>query len=178
MNKDIERILFTKEELAERVKEIGAQINNEYAGKRPLVVGILKGSFVFLADLVREIECDIQIDFIGVSSYGSSTETSGNIKIYKDLSADISGRHLILVEDIVDSGLTLKRLSHVLNDRGAASIKICTLLSKPSRRKTQIDIDYCGFTIPDEFIVGYGLDYAEKYRNLPFIGILKREIYS
>ena len=142
------------------------------------MVGILKGSFMFFSDLVRSINMPLNIDFMAASSYGSGTETSGKVLIKKDLSVDIKGRHILLVEDIIDSGVTMSQLMAELMKREPASIRLCALLSKPSRRRIEVNIDYCGFEVPDEFLVGYGLDYAENYRNLPVIGVLKREIYS
>ena len=157
---------------------MGQQLTRDYAGKDLLVVGILKGSVMFFADLVRQINVPLNIDFMVASSYGSGTETSGSVKIKKDLDGDIKGRHVLLGEDIIDSGVTMSRLMAELAKREPASIRLCALLSKPSRRQVDVQIDYCGFEVPDEFLVGYGLDYAEKYRNLPVVGILKREIYS
>jgi len=175
---DIERIFFTEEQLRDKVRELGARITADYAGKYPLFVGVLKGSFVFMADLVRRVELDCDVDFMAVSSYGSGTTTTGAVEISKDLSHDIEGRDVVIVEDILDSGVTLSYLKKYLEVRKPASIRICTLLDKPARRRAEIYPDYTGFTCPNEFIVGYGLDYAEKYRNLPFIGVLKPEIYT
>ncbi len=175
---DIREILFSEAELKAKVAELGKQLKEDYDGKNPLVVGVMKGAFVFTADLVRAMDCPVQMDFIIAKSYGNSTQTSGSVKIIKDLENDISGRHVILVEDIIDSGVTMSKLIKMLNTRNAASIKLCALLSKPSRRQVDVTIDYCGWEVPDHFVVGYGLDYAEKYRNLPYIGILKPEIYS
>lgn len=178
LHNDIKQIYFTEETLKERVHEIGAQMAEEYADKNPIIVSVLKGSFVFMADLVREMNIFCQVDFMTVSSYGNGTKTTGAVKILKDLSYDIENRHLIIVEDILDSGVTLSYLKNYLSMRNPASIKICTLLDKPARRKADIAADYVGFICPDDFIVGYGLDYAEKYRNLPYIGGLKPEVYS
>jgi len=178
MMDDIERIFFTEEQLRDKVRELGARITADYAGKYPLFVGVLKGSFVFMADLVRRVELDCDVDFMAVSSYGSGTTTTGAVEISKDLSHDIEGRDVVIVEDILDSGVTLSYLKKYLEVRKPASIRICTLLDKPARRRAEIYPDYTGFTCPNEFIVGYGLDYAEKYRNLPFIGVLKPEIYT
>ena len=175
---DIREILFSEAELKAKVAELGKQLKEDYDGKNPLVVGVMKGAFVFTADLVRAMDCPVQMDFIIAKSYGNSTQTSGSVKIIKDLENDISGRHVILVEDIIDSGVTMSKLIKMLNTRNAASIKLCALLSKPSRRQVDVTIDYCGWEVPDHFVVGYGLDYAEKYRNLPSIGMLKPEIYS
>lgn len=178
MLNDIERVLVTEEEIQEKVKEIAAQLEADYKDKNPVFLGILKGSFVFMADLMREVNIYCDIDFMAVSSYGSSATTSGAVKINKDLSQDIGGRHVVIIEDILDSGVTLSYLKSYLMNRMPESIRICTLLDKPARRKADIKADYFGFDIPDAFVVGYGLDYAERYRNLPFIGVLKPEIYS
>ena len=174
---DIERVLFTEEELAAKVRELGAAITEKYAGKNPLFVGILKGSFIFMADLIRSIDLRCQVDFMVVSSYGSGATTTGAVKISKDLSRDIEGQDVVIVEDILDSGVTLSYLRNYLSVRKPASIAICTLIDKPARRKADICPDYVGFECPDAFIVGYGLDYDEKYRNLPYIGVLKSEVY-
>lgn len=175
---DIEKTLVTKEELDAKVQELANQIAADYEDKNPVFLGILKGSFVFMADLMRKINIYCDIDFMAVSSYGNRSTTSGAVKINKDLSQDIEGRHVVIIEDILDSGVTLSYLKSYLMNRNPASISICTLLDKPARRKADIKADYFGFDIPDEFVVGYGLDYAERYRNLPFIGVLKPEIYS
>lgn len=176
--KDVERILITEDKLCERIKELGKEISRDYSGKKILAVGILKGSVVFLADLIRNIDSEVSIDFMTVSSYGNSAQTSGVLKIKKDLDTDISGKDVLIVEDIIDSGITLSKLKEELEKRNPASLKICTLLNKPERRTAEVDVEYIGFDIPNEFIIGYGLDYAEKYRDLPFVGILKREIYE
>ncbi|MFZ5650405.1 MAG: hypoxanthine phosphoribosyltransferase [Bacillota bacterium] len=178
MHSDLREILLTEEEITAKVKELAARISEDYRGQGILVIGILKGAVIFLADLVRNITVPVNIDFMAVSSYGKASESSGVVQIIKDLDQNIEGRNVIVVEDIVDSGLTLKYLLENLSTRRPASLKICTLLDKPSRRKTDVTPDYNGFTIPDEFVVGYGLDYAEKYRNLKNIGVLKKEIYS
>lgn len=175
---DIARVYFTEEELKDKVHELGQELSREYAGKYPIFVSVLKGSFVFMADLMREVDIYCDVDFMTVSSYGRGTTTTGAVKIIKDLSYNIEGRHLIIIEDILDSGITLSYLKNYLNIRNPASIKICTLLDKPARRKADIMADYVGFICPDEFIVGYGLDYDEKYRNLPYIGVLKPEVYT
>lgn len=177
MRKDIKETLLTEEEILQKVKELGKIISEDYNGKDLLVVGILKGSVLFMADLIKNITIPCEIDFMAVSSYGNSTESSGVVRILKDLEHSIEGKDIIIVEDIIDSGVTLDYLLKYLKARKAKSIEITTLLTKPSRRKVDIDVKYCGFEIPDEFLVGYGLDYSEKYRNLPFIGILKEEIY-
>jgi len=178
MKDDINEIIFTEEELRRRIKELGEQITADYAGKSPLLIGILKGCFVFLADISRSIELDCEIRFLTASSYGFSSVTSGKVKIEKDIDFDISGRHVIIIEDILDSGITLTALCEYIMKRVPASLKICALLDKHARRQLPISVDYLGFECPDEFVVGYGLDYAERYRNLPFIASLKPEIYS
>lgn len=178
MKNDIKEVLFTEEQLRQKVDELGAQITADYRGKNPLVVSVLKGSYVFMADLTRRIDVPCTVDFMVVSSYGTGTKTSGEVQIIKDLENSIDGRDLLIVEDILDSGVTLSYLMKVLTARGANSIRLCTLLSKPDRRKVDVKIDYLGFEIPDEFVVGYGLDFAEKYRNLPYIGILKPSVYG
>lgn len=177
MNQDIERILITEEELQAHVAEIGAQISRDYAGKDPIFVGVLKGCFIFMADLMRHVTVDCAMDFMAVSSYQGTTST-GAVKITKDLSEIIEGRHLILVEDILDSGVTLNYLKNYLTVRRPASIAVATLMDKPARRKAEIYADYSCFEVPDAFVVGYGLDYNERYRNLPYIGILKSEVYE
>ncbi|QQE74581.1 hypoxanthine phosphoribosyltransferase [Brevibacillus composti] len=178
MNQDIKEILLTEEQIAGKVKELGALLSDEYRDKNPLVICVLKGAVIFMADLLRHMDIPCEMDFMAVSSYGSGMESSGMVKILKDLDASVEGRHVLVVEDIMDSGLTLSRLMELLRHRRAATVKVVTLLNKPERRKVNISPDYSGFTIPDEFVVGYGLDYAEKYRNLPFIGVLKPEVYS
>ncbi len=178
MRNDIDHILYDEAVITEKVKELGASISEDYAGKSPFLIGILKGCFVFMADLAREITLPCDIDFMAVSSYGSGTSTTGAVKITKDLNRDIEGRDVLIIEDILDSGVTLSYLKAYLSNRNPASIKICTLMDKPARRKADITADYTGFVCPDEFVVGYGLDYDEKYRNLPYIGVLKPEIYE
>lgn len=178
MKQDILEVLFTEEQLREKVAELGARITADYQGKNPLIVSVLKGSYVFMADLTRRIDTKCNIDFMVVSSYGSGTKTSGEVQIIKDIGSKIEGRDLIIVEDILDSGVTLSYLMKILQARGVNSIRLCTLLSKPERRKIDVPIDYLGFEVPDEFVVGYGLDYDETYRNLPYIGILKPEVYG
>lgn len=178
MRHDIQEVLFTEAELNERISELGEQITADYEGKSLIVVGILKGSNIFTSDLVRKINLPLKMDFMAVSSYGNATESTGVVKILKDLDRDIEGEHVLIVEDIVDSGLTLKYLKDILFTRNPASVKVCTLLDKPARRKENIKPDYLGYEVPDEFIVGYGIDYAELYRNLPYVGILKREVYE
>ena len=179
MDDDIDHILVPEEELKAKVTALGEQITRDYEGKDLLMVSILKGSVVFMADLMRAVKMPCAIDFMVVSSYGgANTSSTGLVKIIKDLDADLTGKDLLIVEDILDSGVTLHYLMQILAARGANSIRLCTLLSKPERRKIQVDVDYLGFEIPDEFVVGYGLDYAEKYRNLPYIGILKPYVYG
>ena len=175
---DLDRVLVKREDIAKAVKELGRRITEDYAGKTPVMIGILKGAVVFYSDLIREIDLPLQTEFMSVSSYGSATKTTGVVKINLDLKLDITGRDIIIVEDIVDSGMTLHYLKHHLSERGAASIRICTLLDKPARRRVDLQADYFCFTIPDEFVVGYGLDYAEQYRNLPDIGVLAPRIYQ
>ena len=165
--------MFTEEQIREKVIELGKQIENDYKGEEVLVVGILKGANVFTCDLIRQIDLDVKIDFMSVSSYGSGTESSGTVRILKDLDTDIKGRNVLIVEDIIDSGRTLSNLVKELQIREPKSLKLCTLLDKPSRRVVDVDVEYVGFEIEDKFIVGYGIDYAEKYRNLPYIGIVE-----
>jgi len=178
MPKGVKEILFSEEEIRNRVAELGAAIARDYDGTFPIFIGVLKGSFMFMADIVRSVGVDCEVDFMGISSYNNGTTTTGAVRITKDLSRDIQGRHVIIVEDILDSGVTLAYLKKYLENRDPASVKIVTLLDKPSRRKSGIVADYVGFECPNEFVVGYGLDYAEKYRNLPYVGILKPEVYS
>lgn len=178
LHDDILEILLSEEEIHAKVRELGAQITKDYAGKTPFFLGVLKGCYVFMADLTRCIDLPCTMDFMAVSSYGGGTSTTGAVRITKDLSRDIEGKDVIIVEDILDSGVTLSYLKTYLANRKPASIRIVTLLDKPARRRADIKADYCGFAVPDEFVVGYGLDYAESYRNLPYIGILKPEIYS
>ena len=165
--------MFTEEQIREKVVELGKQIENDYKGEEVLVVGILKGANVFTCDLIRQLDLDVKIDFMSVSSYGSGTESSGTVRILKDLDTDIKGRNVLIVEDIIDSGRTLSNLVKELQIREPKSLKLCTLLDKPSRRVVDVDVEYVGFEIEDKFIVGYGIDYAEKYRNLPYIGIVE-----
>lgn len=180
MRNDIKYIMISEEQIRAKVAELSKKITEDYRGKDPVLVCILKGAVMFYADLVRDIDTHINMDFMAVSSYGSGTRSSGEVEIRKDLSKPVDGRHVIVVEDIVDSGNTLSYLTRVLRSRGAASVAVCTLLDKPARRAPGITLkaDYSGFEIEDEFVVGYGLDYAERYRNLPFIGVLKPEIYE
>jgi hypoxanthine phosphoribosyltransferase len=175
---DVEEILLSSEQVQARVAELGAQLAVDYAGRDPVLVSVLKGSIIFLADLVRAMPIPLSIDLMEVSSYGASTESSGQVRILKDLSTSIEGREVVVVEDIIDTGLTLNYLLRYLHDKGPASIKICCLLDKPARRLAEIEIDYRGFTIPDRFVIGYGLDYGERYRNLPYIGVLRPSVYG
>ena len=177
MEPDIERVLLSAEELQARIREMGSELSREYRGKDPIVVGILKGVVPFYAALTQSMDIPMVQDFMCVSSY-SGTQTTGTLTIHKDLTRDITGRHVLILEDIVDSGITLKRLVEQLQTRGAASIKVCTLLDKPSGRKLTFEPDYSGFVIPGGFVVGFGLDYNGYYRNLPFVGILKKEVYA
>lgn len=181
MNKllaNIGEVLLTKEEIEQKVAELGKILSAEYAGKRPLLVCVLKGALIFVADLARAMDIPLEVDFMAVSSYGVSTKSSGVVRILKDLETGIEGRHVLIVEDIIDTGLTLKYLIENLKSRKPASIKICTLLDKPTRRRVQLKPDFCGFEIPDKFVIGYGLDFSEIYRNLPYIGVLKPEAYQ
>lgn len=178
MTNDIQEVLLSEEKLAAVIKELGSQISEDYKGKNLLMVSILKGSVVFMSDLMRAITIPCRIDFMSVSSYGSGVKTSGVVKIVKDLDIPLAGYDLLIVEDILDSGMTLSYILEVLEARGPKSVKLCTLLDKPDRRKVNIKPDYVGCEVPDEFVVGYGLDYDEKYRNLPYVGILKPEVYG
>lgn len=175
---NIGETLLTKEEIEQKVEELGKILSAEYAGKRPLLVCVLKGALIFVADLARAMEIPLEVDFMAVSSYGVSTKSSGVVRILKDLETGIEGRHVLIVEDIIDTGLTLNYLIENLKSRKPASIKICTLLDKPTRRRVQLKPDFCGFEIPDKFVIGYGLDFSEIYRNLPYIGVLKPEAYQ
>jgi len=178
LHEDVEEILLDADTIAARVAELGAQLSADYAGRDPVLVSVLKGALVFLADLMRGMDLPTSIDLMEVSSYGAATESSGQVRILKDLSQPIEGRDIIIVEDIIDTGLTLNYLLGYLADRQPASIRICCLLDKPARRLAEIPIDYVGFTIPDRFVIGYGLDYDERYRNLPYIGVLKPSVYG
>ena len=178
MYADLKKILITKEEIDKRIKELAEELDRDYAGKRPLMIAILKGSIMFYADLLRAMKTPVELDFMAISSYGNKTKSSGEVKMIKDLDRSVEGRHLVIVEDIVDSGYTLSYLKRMLYSRHPESVKICTLLDKFECRETPLQPDYKGFDIGHEFVVGYGLDYAEKYRNLPEIGILKEEIYK
>lgn len=175
---NIEKILISQEQIAAAVKDLGARISRDYAGKKPVLVSVLKGSVVFMADLMRAIDIEVSIDFMAVSSYGGGTKTSGVVRILKDLDEQLVGREIILVEDILDSGMTLSYLCDHIRARGVKSIRIATLLDKPERRQVDVTPDYSCFTVPDEFVVGYGLDFDESYRNLPFVGVLRPEAYA
>jgi hypoxanthine phosphoribosyltransferase len=166
-------VMISAEEIQQKIKELGAAISRDYAGRKPELICVLKGAMVFMSDLIRAIDLELSIDFIAVSSYGKGTSSTGEVRIIKDLDEPLAGRDIILVEDILDTGLTLNYLVNSFHARGATSVKIVTLLNKPERRKAEVDADYIGFTIPDKFVVGYGLDFAERYRNLPFIGVVK-----
>ncbi len=178
MKHDIEKVLISEEEIQEKVKELGAVLTKDYSDKYPLAIGVLKGAMPFMGDLLKRMECYLEMDFMDVSSYGNSTVSSGEVKILKDLDTSVEGRDILIIEDIIDSGLTLSYLVELFRYRKAKSIKIVTLLDKPSGRKVDLKADYIGFNVPDAFVVGYGLDYAEKYRNLPYIGVLKPEVYT
>ena len=178
MDQDILKVLYSEHEIARRIKEMGAQMFEDLQDKEPLFVSVLRGAFVFMADIVRACQVRCDVEFIAVSSYGNATTTSGAVKITHDIQQDITGRNLVVIEDILDSGNTLHFLKQYFMTKGAASISICTLLDKPSRRTKTITADYVGFVVPDEFVVGYGLDYCQKYRNLPYIGVLKPEVYQ
>lgn len=178
MREDIKEVLLDEEKINEKVKELGKKISEDYKGKDLLLVGILKGSVVFMGNLLKYIDVPCSIDFMSVSSYGNNTSTSGVVKVRKDLDTDVKGKDILIVEDIIDSGVTLKYLMGHIKERKPNSVEIITLLNKPERRKVDMNVKYTGFIVPDYFLVGYGLDYAEKYRNLPYVGILKDEIYQ
>ena len=178
MDNDILKVLYTEKQIAARVEAMGMEMYEDLKDKDPLFISVLRGAFIFMADIVRACQVRSDVEFIAVSSYGNATSTTGAVKITHDIQQDITGRHLVVIEDILDSGNTLSFLKQYFITKGAASVSICTLLDKPSRRTKAITADYIGFTVPDEFVVGYGLDYAQKYRNLPYIGVLKPEVYS
>jgi len=178
MHQDVERILFSQKEIAAKVKEVGAKISEDYAGKELVLVSVLKGSVVFMADLMRAITIPCSIDFMSVSSYGKGVRSSGVVRIRKDLDEQLEGKHVLIVEDILDSGLTLSYLREYISQKGEESVRIVTMLDKPSRRRVAVYPDYTCFTVPDAFIVGYGLDYNEIYRNLPYVGVLRPEVYG
>jgi hypoxanthine phosphoribosyltransferase len=178
LHNDIQEILFTEEQIQEKIRELGQMISQQYENRNPLIICVLKGAYMFMADLTKRISIPIEVDFMAISSYGQSTKSSGVVKIIKDLDVSVEGRDVIIAEDIIDSGLTLSYLVDVLERRNAKSVSIVTLFDKPAGRKVELEADYKGFILPDAFVVGYGLDYAEKYRNLPYIGILKPEVYA
>ncbi|OQA74047.1 MAG: Hypoxanthine-guanine phosphoribosyltransferase [Firmicutes bacterium ADurb.Bin248] len=173
MNRDIDHVLISAEQIGRRVRELGAQISEDYEGKDVVLVCILKGAVIFFSDLARAITCHMEMDFLSISSYGNNTKTSGIVRISKDMDTSITGRHVLIVEDIMDSGLTLNHLTHLLKAREPASLRIACLLDKPERRECAITPDYVGFVIPNEFVLGYGLDYEQRYRNLPYVGVMK-----
>lgn len=178
MENDILKVLYSKDDIRNITTRLAAEIRRDYAGKNPLVICILKGAIMFMTDLVREVDDYLEIDVMDVSSYGNATESSGEVKILKDLDTSVAHRDVLIVEDIVDTGRTLHYLSEIFKTRQANSIRICTLMDKPERRIAPVHADYVGTTVPNEFVVGYGLDYAERYRNLPYIGVLKPEVYA
>ena len=177
MHDNVEYVMLTAEQIDKRVKELAAQLDKLYEGRRPVVVCVLKGSVLFFTDLIRNMKTSVELDFMSVSSYGSGTKSTGELKIKKDIATDIKGRDVLIVEDIIDSGNTLHYLVEILYKRQPKDIRICTLLDKPSRREFELVPDYCGIEIPDKFVVGYGLDYDERYRNLPYVGVLRPEVY-
>ncbi|MEA4911130.1 MAG: hypoxanthine phosphoribosyltransferase [Oscillospiraceae bacterium] len=178
MNNDVLKVLISEQELRDKVQELGQVISKDYAGKIPVVISVLKGSFIFVSDLVRAMDVNTEIDFLVVSSFAGGVVSTGAVRIIKDINISLEGRDVLVVEDILDSGLTLEYISEILKGRGPKSVRIATLLDKPCRRKSSIVPDYTGFVIPDEFVIGYGLDYDEKYRNLPYIGVLKPSVYT
>lgn len=178
LHPDIKEVLYSEEEISAVVKDLGAQLTKEYEGKNPLVIGVLKGAVMFMTDLSRAMACDLELDFMDVSSYGAGMESSGDVKILKDLDTTVDGRDLLIVEDIIDTGRTLSYLIEIFKYRKAKSIKVVTLMDKKERRVVDLEADYIGINVPNEFVVGYGLDFDEKYRNLPYIGVLKTEVYE
>lgn len=178
MKQDIEKVLLSEEVIQQKIRELGSTLTAEYEGRNPLAIGVLKGAMPFMGDLIKRIDTYLEMDFMDVSSYGNSTVSTGEVKILKDLDTSVEGRDILIIEDIIDSGLTLSYLVELFRYRKAKSIKIVTLLDKPTGRKAKIKADFVGFEVPDAFVVGYGLDYAEKYRNLPYIGVLKPEVYQ
>lgn len=178
MHDDVERVLLDETAIRERLAQIGRQITEDYAQEPPILVGVLKGAVMVMSDLARAIDLPVEMDWMAVSSYGSGTKSSGVVRILKDLGTDITDRHVLIVEDIIDSGLTLKWLLSNLRSRGPRSVEVCTMLRKPEAARVEIDVRYVGFDIPNEFVIGYGLDYAETYRNLPYVGVLKRSVYE
>jgi len=178
LHRDIEAVLLTEEQIQRRIAELGAQISADYAGKELHLIGVLRGAVMFMADLMRHLTIPCSCDFIAIASYGMDTKSSGVVRILKDLDDSIQGKHVLIVEDIVDTGLTLNYILNLIRSRNPASVRVCALLDKPERRIVPVEIHYLGFTIPNRFVVGYGLDYAQKYRNLPYIGVLRPEIYG
>jgi len=178
MDNDIEKILFTSEDIKTAVQKLGQKLTEDYQDKNPVVVGILRGAAPFMIDLIRAMDCYMEIDFMAVSSYGDGTESSGTVKIIKDLDTDVTNRHVLIIEDIIDSGRTAQALRKLFAAKNAASVKICSLLDKPERREVEAQADYVGIDTPNEFVVGYGLDFRQQYRNLPYIGVLKPEVYQ
>jgi len=178
LHRDIETVLLTEEQIQRRIAELGARISADYAGKELHLIGVLRGAVMFLSDLMRHLTIPCSCDFIAIASYGMDTKSSGVVRILKDLDDSIQGKHVLIVEDIVDTGLTLNYIMNLIRSRNPASVRVCALLDKPERRKVPVKIHYLGFTIPNRFVVGYGLDYAQKYRNLPYIGVLRPEIYG
>ena len=178
MDKDIEKILFTNEDIKTAVQKLGKKLTEDYQNKNPVVVGILRGAAPFMIDLIQAMDCYMEIDFMAVSSYGDDTKSSGSVKIIKDLDTDVTDRHVLIVEDIIDSGRTARALRELFAAKNAASVKICSLLDKPARREVDTKADYVGIDTPNEFVVGYGLDFRQQYRNLPYIGVLKPEVYQ
>ncbi|GAA6236736.1 hypoxanthine phosphoribosyltransferase [Apilactobacillus micheneri] len=178
MNNDILKTLYSEEDIENACKRLGEKITKDYQGENPIVIGVLKGAIFFMTDIVRDIDLYMDIDFIDVSSYHGGTQSSGSIELMKDVDIDVNGRNVLFIEDIIDTGRTLKYLEDLLSDRGAKSIKVCTLMDKPEGRVVEAKADYVGLEVPNEFVVGYGLDYNGKYRNLPYVGVLKPEVYS
>ena len=178
LEKDIKKVMISHDEIVDAAKELGAQLTKDYQDKKPILVGVLKGSVPFMAELIKHIDTHVELDFMVVSSYHGGTSSSGVINIKKDVDQDVSGRHVLFIEDIIDTGQTLKNLRDMFKDRNVASVKIATLLDKPEGRVVEIEADYTCFTIPNEFVVGYGLDYNENYRNIPYVGVLKEEVYT
>jgi len=175
---DVQSVLLSEQQIAARVAELGAQISHDYEGKDPVLVGVLVGAAIFTSDLLRHLTIPCFLDFVAISSYGKESRSSGVVRIIKDLDESVESRHVVILEDIVDTGLTLNYLLESIRNRNVASVKVCSMLDKPSRRLTKVNVDYVGFEVPDEFVVGYGLDFAQRYRNLPYVGILRPEVYG
>ncbi len=178
LDKMVEKVLLTEDQIADRVAELGAEITSDYKEKELVMVCVLKGAFVFASDLMRAVQLPVSINFMCVSSYGNSTTSSGKIQVTKELDFPVEGKHVVIAEDVVDSGHTLKFLIQYLKEKGAKTVEVCAIFDKPSRRQVEVPVKYIGFEVPDEFIIGYGLDYAEDFRNLPYLGVLKREVYE